>query len=177
VRPYHRRSPDDEPARRNRADAPRREARAVLLNYARRLEHADSSTRRIVAAGLGELTPLLESLWPNQVPEDLSKGTLTALAKSKDPKPARCLPRSSKLSAVSLFPVATFLDSKIFLLAWNVFLATRARASPCAKPPPRRQRSLDALGRRGSCQSRARPDAPSPLVRDPSASSIASLFC
>jgi hypothetical protein len=63
------------------ADAPRREARAILLNYARRLEHTDSGTRRIVAAGLGELTPLLESLWPNQVPEELSKGTLTALAK------------------------------------------------------------------------------------------------
>ncbi len=68
------------------ADAPRREARSILLNYARRIENADSATRRIVAAGLGELTPLLESLWPNQLPEELSKGTLTALAKEQGPE-------------------------------------------------------------------------------------------
>ena len=55
-------------------DAPRREARTILLNYARRIEHPDSSARRIVAAGLGELTPLLESLWPNQLPEEFSRG-------------------------------------------------------------------------------------------------------
>src|SRR5208282_6794251 len=45
------------------ADAPRREARNILLNYARRLEHEAPAARRIVAAGLSELTPLLESLW------------------------------------------------------------------------------------------------------------------
>src|SRR6266478_3843897 len=73
------------------ADAPRREARAILLNYARRLEHTDSGTRRIVAAGLGELTPLLESLWPNQVPEELSKGTLAVLAKEKGPETSALL--------------------------------------------------------------------------------------
>jgi len=68
------------------ADAPRREARGILLNYARRLEHADGATRRIVAAGLGELTPLLESLWPNQLPEELSRGTLAALGKEQLPE-------------------------------------------------------------------------------------------
>ena len=68
------------------ADAPRREARSILLNYARRMENTDSATRRIVAAGLGELTPLLESLWPNQLPEELSRGTLAALAKEKAPE-------------------------------------------------------------------------------------------
>jgi PilZ domain len=68
------------------ADAPRREARSILLNYARRMENTDSSTRRIVTAGLGELTPLLESLWPNQLPEELSRGTLAALAKEKAPE-------------------------------------------------------------------------------------------
>jgi hypothetical protein len=73
------------------ADAPRREARAILLNYARRLEHVDSGTRRIVAAGLGELTPLLESLWPNQVPEELSRGALTALAKEQGPETSALL--------------------------------------------------------------------------------------
>ena len=73
------------------ADAPRREARGILLNYARRLEHPDSATRRIVAAGLGELTSLLESLWPNQLPEELSKGTLTALAKEQGPETSALL--------------------------------------------------------------------------------------
>ena len=68
------------------ADAPRREARGILLNYARRIENADAGTRRIVAAGLSELTPLLESLWPNQLPEELSKGTLKALAKEQGPE-------------------------------------------------------------------------------------------
>ncbi len=68
------------------ADAPRREARTILLNYARRLEHEDATARRIVAAGLGELTPFLESLWPNQLPEELSKGTMTALATETVPE-------------------------------------------------------------------------------------------
>jgi PilZ domain len=68
------------------ADAPRREARSILLNYARRLEHPDGAMRRIVAAGLGELTPLLESLWPNQLPEELSRGTLAALGKEQSPE-------------------------------------------------------------------------------------------
>src|SRR3974377_1449305 len=67
-------------------DAPRREARTILLNYARRFDHPDSSARRIVAAGLGELTPLLESLWPNQLPEELSRGTMSALAKERAPE-------------------------------------------------------------------------------------------
>jgi PilZ domain len=72
-------------------DAPRREARSILLNYARRMEHDDPGTRRIVAAGLGELTPLLESLWPNQLPEELSRGTLTALTKESAPETSALL--------------------------------------------------------------------------------------
>ena len=68
------------------ADAPRREARSTLLNYARRIENPEAAVRRTVAAGLSELTPLLESLWPNQLPEELSKGTLTALAKEQVPE-------------------------------------------------------------------------------------------
>ena len=73
------------------AEAPRREARTILLNYARRLEHADSPARRIVAAGLGELTPLLESLWPNQLPEELSKLTLVALVRETAPETSALL--------------------------------------------------------------------------------------
>ena len=73
------------------ADAPRREARSILLNYARRFDSTDAATRRIVAAGLNELSPIIESLWPNQVPEDLSRGTLKALEKETTPETAALL--------------------------------------------------------------------------------------
>src|SRR5947207_725715 len=36
------------------ADAPRREARTILLNYARRIDSEDAGARRSVAAGLNE---------------------------------------------------------------------------------------------------------------------------
>jgi hypothetical protein len=67
-------------------DAPRREARNILLNYARRLEMEDAGTRREVAAGLNELSSIIESLWPNQFPEDLSRGALQALEKETIPE-------------------------------------------------------------------------------------------
>ena len=73
------------------ADAPRREARNILLNYARRMESDDAASRRIVAAGLSELTSIIESLWPNQVPEDLSRGALKALEKERTPETAALL--------------------------------------------------------------------------------------
>jgi hypothetical protein len=73
------------------ADAPRREARNIVLNYARRLEHVDASARRSVAAGLNELTSIIESLWPNQVPEDLSRGAMKALDKETVPETAGLL--------------------------------------------------------------------------------------
>jgi PilZ domain len=73
------------------ADAPRREARNIVLNYARRFEHADASARRAVAAGLNELTSIIESLWPNQLPEDLSCGTMKALEKETVPETAALL--------------------------------------------------------------------------------------
>jgi hypothetical protein len=68
------------------ADAPRREARNILLNYARRLDHSDLLARRAVAASLNEMIPIIESLWPNQVPEDLSRGTMKALEKETMPE-------------------------------------------------------------------------------------------
>jgi hypothetical protein len=73
------------------ADAPRREARNIVLNYARRLDHADPSARRSVAAGLNELSSILESLWPNQLPEDLSRGAMKALDTEKSPETAALL--------------------------------------------------------------------------------------
>ena len=73
------------------ADAPRREARNIALNYARRIENVDPSARRSVAAGLNELTSIIESLWPNQLPEDLSRGAMKALDVEKAPETAALL--------------------------------------------------------------------------------------
>lgn len=73
------------------ADAPRREARNILLNYVRRIEIEDVSARRSVAAGLNELTPIVESLWPNQLPDDLNQGILKSLSKEKTPETAALL--------------------------------------------------------------------------------------
>jgi hypothetical protein len=73
------------------ADAPRREARNIVLNYARRIDHADPSARRSVAAGLNELSSIFESLWPNQLPEDLSRGAMKALDTEKSPETAALL--------------------------------------------------------------------------------------
>jgi hypothetical protein len=68
------------------ADAPRREARHILLNYSRCLENQDIHARRSVAAGLSELTPYAESLWPHQLPEELSRAALRALEKETLPE-------------------------------------------------------------------------------------------
>jgi hypothetical protein len=61
------------------ADAPRREARNILLNYTRRLEVPEPAVRRSVAVGLSELSAVVESLWPNQLPEELSRWALKTL--------------------------------------------------------------------------------------------------
>ena len=68
------------------ADAPRREARSLVLNYLRRLDLPDASARRSVAAGLNELVPILESLWPNQLPEELSRSAMKALEEETAPE-------------------------------------------------------------------------------------------
>jgi hypothetical protein len=73
------------------ADAPRREARNILLNYARRLETSDRAARRSVAVGLNELASVIESLWPNQIPEELSRNALTALEQETAPETAALL--------------------------------------------------------------------------------------
>jgi hypothetical protein len=73
------------------ADAPRREARNILMNYSRRVENQNASARRAVAAGLNEMTPIIESLWPNQLPEDLSRGTMKALERETIPETAALL--------------------------------------------------------------------------------------
>ena len=70
------------------ADAPRREARNIVLNYLRRLELSDASARRSVAAGLNELVPILESLWPNQLPEEFSRSAMKTLQAETAPETA-----------------------------------------------------------------------------------------
>jgi hypothetical protein len=62
-----------------------REARLVLLNYARCLQSGEAQARHIVAAGLVELHDSLEQLWPHQLPEELSRGLLQALAQETSP--------------------------------------------------------------------------------------------
>ncbi len=73
------------------ADAPRREARNILLNYSRRLETPDRAARRTVAAGLKDLSPVIESLWPNQLPEELNRCALKALEHEAVPETAALL--------------------------------------------------------------------------------------
>ena len=64
---------------------------SIVLNYERRIENEDAGARRSVAAGLNELTAVIESLWPNQLPEDLSGGTLKALERETVPETAALL--------------------------------------------------------------------------------------
>src|SRR5262249_28421956 len=73
------------------ADAPRREARTIVLNFARRLDHPDAAARRSVAAALNELTPIIEALWLNQLPEDLHRGAMKALEQESVPETAALL--------------------------------------------------------------------------------------
>jgi len=73
------------------ADAPRREARNILLNYTRRLEMPDPAARRSVAVGLSELSAVVESLWPNQLPEELSRCALKTLEQETTPETAALL--------------------------------------------------------------------------------------
>ena len=73
------------------ADAPRREARNILLNFSRRLESAELTARRIVAAGLKELSSVIESLWPNQIPDELNRSALKALEQETAPETAALL--------------------------------------------------------------------------------------
>jgi len=62
-----------------------REARQALLNYARCLESEGGAARRAVATGLGELHPLLERLWPEALPEELTRTVVRALGRETSP--------------------------------------------------------------------------------------------
>jgi hypothetical protein len=103
------------------ADAPRREARNVVLNYARRLEHQDAAARRSVAAGLNELTPIIESLWPNQLPEDLSRGAMKALD-------AEAIPETGALLAAFLETLGRIAVSRADYAGFEAILTGLERA-------------------------------------------------
>lgn len=107
------------------ADAPRREARHIVLNYARRLEHDDSLARRAVAAGLNEVCSIIESLWPNQLPEDLSRGALKALEIERNPQAAASL--AAFLDALSRIALmrADYSGFETILLALELAPADR----------------------------------------------------
>jgi hypothetical protein len=68
-----------------------REARFALLNYAQCLERKEPHARRAVAAGLSEFAPVVESLWPTFLPEELSRSVLRALCLEGAPDVAAVL--------------------------------------------------------------------------------------
>jgi len=67
------------------ADASPREARLLLLNFVRCLESKEGRARRAVAASLAEFQPLIERLWPHQLPEELDRSIVRALASESSP--------------------------------------------------------------------------------------------
>jgi hypothetical protein len=72
-------------AEKKKADAAAREGRAVLLAYARCLESEEGKARRAVAAGLAEIAPQLERLWPHSSAADFGRGIVQALLLENSP--------------------------------------------------------------------------------------------
>jgi hypothetical protein len=68
-----------------KAEAAGREGRAVLLAYARCLESEESKARRAVAAGLAEIAPQVERLWPHSSAMDFGRGIVHALLLETSP--------------------------------------------------------------------------------------------
>lgn len=67
------------------ADETPREARLLLLQYAGCLRSEDGKARRAVAAGLAELHPLIEQLWPRELPAGMILDVTAALADEVSP--------------------------------------------------------------------------------------------
>ncbi len=72
-------------AEKKKADAAGREGRAVLLAYARCLESEEGKARRAVAAGLAEIAPQTERLWPHSSAADFGRGIVKALLLENSP--------------------------------------------------------------------------------------------
>ncbi len=68
-----------------------RQARGLLLCYARCLESEQFTPRQTAAAGLSELGDLAESLWPKDMPAELARSVERALAAETAPEVAGLL--------------------------------------------------------------------------------------
>jgi hypothetical protein len=68
-----------------KAEAAGREGRAVLLAYAKCLESEEGKARRAVAAGLSEIAPQTELLWPHPTATDFGRGIVRALLRETSP--------------------------------------------------------------------------------------------
>jgi len=66
-------------------DAPVRESRILLANYARALEAEKGRARRTAANGLVELLPLIADLWLKESPVELDRTALRALLNEPSP--------------------------------------------------------------------------------------------
>ncbi len=74
-----------EAAEKKKSDAAGREGRSILTAYAKCLESEESKPRRAVAAGLAELAPLMERLWPHSSMAEFGPGVVRALLLEKSP--------------------------------------------------------------------------------------------
>jgi len=99
------------------AAASLREARLVLLNYARCLESEEGKARRAVAAGLIEIYPLLELLWPQQLPEELNRIGVRALERESSPSIAGLLAALTENLARLVLRRADYAEFERILLA------------------------------------------------------------
>jgi hypothetical protein len=90
-------------AEKKKSDNAAREGRAILLAYARCLESEESKPRRAVAAGLSEIAPQIERLWPHAAAPDFGRGIVRALLQETSPGIAGLLSAVvEKLARVSL---------------------------------------------------------------------------
>ncbi len=72
-------------AEKKKSDAAAREGRALLMAYARCLESEENKARRAVAAGLAEIAPQIERLWPHPSLPDFGRGIVQALLAETSP--------------------------------------------------------------------------------------------
>jgi PilZ domain len=72
-------------AEKKNSEAAGREGRAVLVAYARCLESEEGKARRTVAAGLAEISPQIERLWPHASATEFGRGIVHALLLETSP--------------------------------------------------------------------------------------------
>ena len=86
-------------AARRGAEASGREARRALADFVRCVESEEEKARRSVAAGLVELTDLIEQLWPHPRFADLSRKVVGALVRETSPGIAGLLAAATEILA------------------------------------------------------------------------------